>query len=260
MFHVVCVTNRIANLVTSELSWQTLILATSKFIKSCQADLWSGYASEKHKCGTISQCCRWGWVMGPLRHWQGARGWEKARGKSERVPIPESLCRVGESSMHMKWASRFYTKCPWEWVILIQEPGESNRNRWCPGCHLGDKEGRTGLPGWGSCKSKGVVWLRCWGKGEVTLRAGAKFTGTEVPGYEGSSGGLGPDARGLLVNNKRSIFWGLISSLGITESVLREGFTVWAEKLKASVLIGWGPATGWLWITETMPPHKAGSS
>lgn len=60
----------------------------------------------------------------------------------------------------------------------------------------------------------------------MTLRAGAKFTGTEVPGYEGSSGGLGPDARGLLVNNKRSIFWGLISSLGITESVLREGFTV----------------------------------
>lgn len=50
VLHVVCVTNRISDLVTGELSWQTLVLVTPKFIKSRQADLWFGYASEKHKC------------------------------------------------------------------------------------------------------------------------------------------------------------------------------------------------------------------
>lgn len=58
MLHVVCVTNRIANLVTGKLSRQTLVLATSKFIKRCQADLWFGYASEKHKCGTVAKAGR----------------------------------------------------------------------------------------------------------------------------------------------------------------------------------------------------------
>lgn len=50
VLHVVCVTNRISDLVAGELSWQTLELATPKFVKSRQADLWFGYASEKHKC------------------------------------------------------------------------------------------------------------------------------------------------------------------------------------------------------------------
>lgn len=47
MLHVVCVTNRITDLITGELSWQTLVLAASKLIKSRQADLRLGYASEK---------------------------------------------------------------------------------------------------------------------------------------------------------------------------------------------------------------------
>lgn len=55
VLHVVCVTHRIAGLVTGELSWQTLILATSKLIKSRQADLGFGHASGKHKCSAESQ-------------------------------------------------------------------------------------------------------------------------------------------------------------------------------------------------------------
>ena len=55
VLHVVCVANGIADLVTGELSWQTLILATSKLIKSRQADLGFGYASGKHKCSAESQ-------------------------------------------------------------------------------------------------------------------------------------------------------------------------------------------------------------
>lgn len=48
MFHVVCVTHRISVLVAGELPWQTFILATPKLLESCQADLWFGYAPEKH--------------------------------------------------------------------------------------------------------------------------------------------------------------------------------------------------------------------
>lgn len=49
VLHVVCVTNRISDVVAGELSWQTLELAAPKFVKSGQADLWFGDASEKHK-------------------------------------------------------------------------------------------------------------------------------------------------------------------------------------------------------------------
>lgn len=45
VLHVICVTHRISGLVTGELSGHTLILATSKFIKSSQADLRSGHTS-----------------------------------------------------------------------------------------------------------------------------------------------------------------------------------------------------------------------
>lgn len=79
---MVCVTNRIADLVTGELSWQTFMLATSKFIKRRQTDLWFGYASEKHEWCPMNQC------------WEGWQSSDKAQEAEEKaleaVPILQS--------------------------------------------------------------------------------------------------------------------------------------------------------------------------
>lgn len=102
MLHVVCVTNRISDLVTGELSWQTLILATSKFIKSCQADLWFGYASEKHKCSTMSQCRERLW--GRPSTDGGTRGQAESERAIRNSPCAQKLMESGDLSMHVKQA------------------------------------------------------------------------------------------------------------------------------------------------------------
>lgn len=47
VLHVLCVTHRISELLTGELSVHTLILATAKCIKGRQANLWFWHTSEK---------------------------------------------------------------------------------------------------------------------------------------------------------------------------------------------------------------------
>lgn len=97
MLHVVCVTNRITDLITGELSWQTLVLAASKFIKSRQADLRFGYASEKHECGTMSREGLW-WGRQSTDEAQEVE--EKAREKLGIVSVPKSLWRAGVMHAH----------------------------------------------------------------------------------------------------------------------------------------------------------------
>lgn len=86
MFHVVCVTDGVTDLVTGQLSWHTLVLATSKFSKSRQADLWLGYTSEKEKSSNMNtRGCRTGRAGGtdrPLGEAREVGGEQESKGEA----------------------------------------------------------------------------------------------------------------------------------------------------------------------------------